>query len=122
MQELKWTEADFAEYDQGKMPMGKPQVEWSYGDVEAGFKNAALVLDETFSVANNQHHMLEPRIGAGLLAERQALHALRHAERRADGGVDLALDEHPEPKDVVLITEYTGGGFGSRRHRLGARA
>ena len=43
------------------MPMGKPQVEWSYGDIEAGFKNAALVLDETFSVANNQHHVLEPR-------------------------------------------------------------
>ena len=43
------------------MPMGKPQIEWSYGDVEAGFKNAALVLDETFSMANNQHHVLEPR-------------------------------------------------------------
>ena len=61
MQPLKWTAEDFAEYDQGKMPMGKPQVEWSYGDVEAGFKEAALVLDETFSMANNQHHVLEPR-------------------------------------------------------------
>ena len=41
--------------------MGKPQDEWSYGDVEAGFKNAALVLDETFSTPNNHHQTLEPR-------------------------------------------------------------
>ena len=43
------------------MPTGKAQVDWSYGDLEAGFAKAALVLDETFSVANNQHHVLEPR-------------------------------------------------------------
>src|SRR5262249_15421641 len=42
---LKWTDADFAEYDQGRLPMGKTPDEWSYGDVDAGFKNAALVLD-----------------------------------------------------------------------------
>ena len=45
---LKWTAADFADYDQGKLPTGKTPDEWSYGDVDAGFKNAALVLDETF--------------------------------------------------------------------------
>ena len=41
--------------------MGKPQVEWSYGDVDKGFKDAALVLDETFSMANNYHQTLETR-------------------------------------------------------------
>jgi xanthine dehydrogenase molybdenum-binding subunit len=61
IQQVKWTAEDFAEYDQGKLPMGKPQIEWSYGDVEAGFKNSALVLDETFAMSNNQHHVLEPR-------------------------------------------------------------
>ena len=35
VQELKWTEADFAEYAEGKLPMGKPHDEWSYGDLEA---------------------------------------------------------------------------------------
>ena len=59
--ELKWTDADFAEYDQGKLPMGKPLDEWSYGDLEAGFKEAALVLDETFATSNNHHQVLEPR-------------------------------------------------------------
>ncbi|MFZ0951055.1 MAG: hypothetical protein WAN17_02245, partial [Candidatus Sulfotelmatobacter sp.] len=46
--ELKWTETDFAEEKHGRLPMGKTPDEWSYGDVDSGFKNAALVLDETF--------------------------------------------------------------------------
>ncbi len=41
--------------------MGKPGDEWSYGDVEAGFKNADLVVDETFVTPNVSHQTLEPR-------------------------------------------------------------
>src|SRR5581483_8960153 len=61
IEELKWTEADFAEYAQGKLPMGKVPDEWTYGDIEAGFKKAALVLDETFVTPNSSHQTLEPR-------------------------------------------------------------
>ena len=61
IEEVKWTEADFAEYEQGRLPMGKPTDEWTYGDVDAGFKNAALVLDETFVTPNTSHQTLEPR-------------------------------------------------------------
>ena len=60
-QELKWTEADFADAKDGQMPMGKPADEWSYGDVDAGFKNAALVLDETFVTPDTSHQTLETR-------------------------------------------------------------
>ena len=42
--ELKWTEAEFAETRDGRLPMGKTTDEWSFGDLDAGFKNAALVL------------------------------------------------------------------------------
>src|SRR3981081_379307 len=45
--ELKWTETDFAETQHGRLPMGKTPDEWSYGDLDAGFKNAGLVVDET---------------------------------------------------------------------------
>ena len=41
--------------------MGKATDEWSYGDWEAGFKNAALVLDETFVTPNTSHQCLETR-------------------------------------------------------------
>ncbi len=113
IQEVKWTAADFAEYDQGKMPMGKPQVEWSYGDVEAGFQSAALVLDETFSVANNQHHVLEPR---SALAYWQNGKLFMHSgtQSAVQTVASIARWMRLDQKDVVLITEYTGGGFGSR--------
>ena len=45
----------------GRLPMGKPTEEWSYGDLDAGFKNAALVLDETFVVQSTGHHPMETR-------------------------------------------------------------
>src|SRR6202162_6092352 len=58
---LKWTDADFAETRYGRLPMGKTPDEWSYGDLDAGFKNAALVLDETFVTPDVSHQTLEPR-------------------------------------------------------------
>src|SRR5262249_31678234 len=59
--EIKWTDADFAAAKDGQLPMGKAGHEWSFGDVDAGFKNAALVLDETFVTPNVSHQTLETR-------------------------------------------------------------
>ena len=59
--ELKWTASDFADAKEGRLPMGKAPDEWSYGDVDAGLKNAALVLDETFLTPDSSHQTLEPR-------------------------------------------------------------
>src|ERR1700689_1738709 len=62
VKEVKWTEADFAEYNQGRLPMGQgTDPEWSYGDVEAGFKNPARALDETFVTPNTSPQPLETR-------------------------------------------------------------
>jgi xanthine dehydrogenase molybdenum-binding subunit len=113
VQELKWTAEDFAEYDQGRMPMGKPQVDWSYGDLEAGFKNAALVLDETFSVANNQHHILEPR-SALAWWQNGKLYIHSGTQSAVQTVASISRWMNIPASDVVLITEYTGGGFGAR--------
>src|SRR6266480_418102 len=42
--ELKWTDADFAQTRFGRLPMGKSRDEWSYGDLDKAFADAALVL------------------------------------------------------------------------------
>ena len=34
---------------------------WEYGDLEAGFKEAALVLDETYVTPDTSHQTLETR-------------------------------------------------------------
>ena len=45
----------------------------AYGDIEAGFKEAALVLDETFVGQNTEPPGARTALGDGLLAERQAV-------------------------------------------------
>src|SRR6185436_15858063 len=61
VQELKWTAEDFEQATNGQLPLGKATDEWSFGDVEAGFKAADLILDETFVGPNTSHEPLETR-------------------------------------------------------------
>jgi len=61
VQNLKWTDEEFADAKDGRLPMGKVPDQWTYGDLDAGFRNAALVLDETFVTPNTSHQTLEPR-------------------------------------------------------------
>ncbi len=61
VQNVKWTDEDFAAAAEGMLPMGEPVEQWAYGDLEAGFKDAALVLDETFVVQSTGHHPMETR-------------------------------------------------------------
>jgi xanthine dehydrogenase molybdenum-binding subunit len=110
---LKWTAADFADYDQGKLPMGKTPDEWSYGDLDAGFKNAALVLDETFVTPNTSHQTLESRTAMAYWQNGKLyIHCSTQSVVQTVGSVSRWM--HLDPKDVVLISEYTGGGFGSK--------
>ncbi len=111
--ELKWIKADFAEEKHGRLPMGKTPDEWSYGDLDSGFRNAALVLDETFVTPDTSHQTLETRstmsywqngkvyIHTGTQSTAQTLPAIARW---------LNIDS----EKVVFISEYTGGGFGSK--------
>jgi len=113
IEELKWTDADFAEYEQGRLPMGKTPDEWSYGDLDAGFKQAALVLDETFVTPNTSHQTLEPRSAMAYWQNGKLyIHCSTQSAVQTVGSMSRWL--HLEPKDIVLISQYTGGGFGSK--------
>jgi CO/xanthine dehydrogenase Mo-binding subunit len=113
IQQLKWTEADFAGYSEGRLPMGKTPDEWTYGDLDAGFKNAALVLDESFVTPNTHHQTLEPRTSMAYWQNGKLyMHSGTQSVVQTVASISrwLRLD----PADVVLISEYTGGGFGSK--------
>ena len=58
---LKWTAQDFEEAGPGGLPMAEAPDEWSYGDLEAGFRDAAIVVDETFVVQSTSHQPMETR-------------------------------------------------------------
>ncbi len=113
VQTLKWSEADFANAPPGALPMGKATDEWSYGDLDAGFKNAAIVVDETFVVQSTGHQPMETR---SAMAYWQGGKVYLHVSTQS-----LIRTVDPianwcgiKPSDIVLISEYTGGGFGSK--------
>jgi xanthine dehydrogenase molybdenum-binding subunit len=110
---LKWTDADFAEAKHGRLPMGKAQDEWVVGDLDAGFKNAALVLDETFVTPDTSHETLEPRT---TLAYWQNGKVFVHmgTQSTVQTLASLARWLNMDQSQIVLISEYTGGGFGSK--------
>jgi CO/xanthine dehydrogenase Mo-binding subunit len=111
--ELKWTDADFEEVNRGRLPMGKTPDEWSYGDVAAGFRNSALVLDETFVTPDTSHQTLEPR-SAMAYWQNGKVYVHSGAQSTAQTRPAIARWLNIAPEKVVFISEYTGGGFGSK--------
>ena len=113
IQTLKWTDQDFAVAPDGGLPMGKASEEWSYGDLDAGFKAAAIVVDETFVVQSTGHQPMETRSAMAYWQNGKLfLHGSTQSVARTIDplaswlGIDAA--------NIVLISEYCGGGFGSK--------
>jgi xanthine dehydrogenase molybdenum-binding subunit len=111
--ELKWTEEQFADAKEGRLPMGKAPEEWSYGDLDTGFKNAALVLDETFLTPDTSHQTLETRTAMAYW-QNGKLYMHTGTQSTAQTVPAIARWLRMDPSNVVLISEYTGGGFGSK--------
>jgi xanthine dehydrogenase molybdenum-binding subunit len=111
--QLKWTHADFSSAKDGQLPMGKTPAEWSYGDVDAGFKNAALILDETFVTPDTSHQTLETR-SAMAYWQNGKVHVYTGTQSTAQTVPAIARWLNIDRSNVVLISEYTGGGFGSK--------
>ena len=110
---LKWTAADFAAAKEGQLPTGKTPGEWSYGDVEAGFRNAALVLDETFVTPDTSHQTLETR-SAMAYWQNGKVHVYTGTQSTAQTVPAIARWLNIDASKVVFVSEYTGGGFGSK--------
>jgi len=111
--ELKWTAEDFAAAGEDQMPMGRPMTDWSYGDVEAGFANAALVLDESFVTAGHSHHSMEPR-SAMAYWQNGKCYVYGSSQSQSFVVPGLASLLQIPPEDLVYIAEFCGGGFGSK--------
>jgi CO/xanthine dehydrogenase Mo-binding subunit len=113
VREVKWTEADFAAAEEGHLPMGEPLAEWSVGDVDAGFAEADLVLEETIVHQSLTHHPLESR-SCMAYWENGKLYLYGSTQSTARARVSLAGSLGLEPEDVVFVGQYCGGGFGSK--------
>ena len=117
VKELKWTQADFDAAKEGQLPLGAihedPGNSWKFGDVEEGFKKAALVLDETFITPDTSHHCLETR-SAMAYWQNGKVYVYTGTQSTIQTVPAIARWLNIDPNQVVFISEYTGGGFGSK--------
>ena len=112
--ELKWTEADVAGLKPGEIPMeAEATEEWSYGDVAAGFAAADLVIEEHSYHQSLSHQPLESRSTMAYWnGGKVYVYPSVQSTNRSVG--PMARWAGVEPANVVLINEFTGGGFGSK--------
>lgn len=111
---IKWDNVDWDEFDGGSMPLGGEVTdEWQVGDVEAGFAEADLILDESVFSSSLSHQPLETRTSMAYWQNGKCyMHCSTQSTARTEGGTARALGI--DPTDLVLIGEYCGGGFGSK--------
>ena len=110
---VRWTARDFLALQDAQLPLGEPAVEWEYGDVAAGFANAKLVLEESFTTAGYAHNSMEPRTAMAYWQNGKLyLHVSTQSSAFAVPGA--ASLSGVKPEDMVLISEFCGGGFGSK--------
>jgi CO/xanthine dehydrogenase Mo-binding subunit len=113
VKELKWTGENFSAAKAEELPLGEHTDEWKVGDIEAGFKQADLVLDETFVGPNTSHEPLETRTAMAYWQNGKLyMHCSTQSTMRTIAAVArwVGIDR----ENVVIISEYTGGGFGSK--------
>ena len=111
---IKWTEADVAGLAPGEIPMAaEAGEEWEYGDLAAGFAEADVVVEEHSYHQSLSHQPLESRTTLAYW-DGGKLYVYPSVQSTARSVGPMARYAGVEPSDVVLINEYTGGGFGSK--------
>src|SRR5437867_10088943 len=109
----KWTEDDFDKAGPGQMPIGKFADTFVVGDVDEGLKKADLVLDETFMTQSTGHQPLETR-SAMAYWQNGKLYMHASTQSTVQSVASVARWVGIPADQIVFISEYTGGGFGSK--------
>ncbi len=113
LQTVKWDAGDFAAAGDDKLPLGKPAEQWSYGDIDAGFKASKLIIEESFVSGGLSHHSMETRSAMAFWQGGKCiLHGSNQSHTSAVPNIARLIGIKPE--DLVLVAEFCGGGFGSK--------
>jgi CO/xanthine dehydrogenase Mo-binding subunit len=110
---VKWTREQIEEFRNGKEPTGEAVNEWSYGDLEKGFADAKVIIEEPFVTTGYAHMSMEPRTSMAYW-QNGTCYVYGSAQSQSFIIPGLASLLEVEQKNVVLVSENTGGGFGSK--------
>ena len=112
--EIKWSASDLAGLAAGEIPMAaEAAAEWSFGDLEAGFAEADVIIEEHSYNQSTSHQPLESRTTMAYW-EGGKLYIYPSVQSTARSVGPMARWAGIEPSNVVLINEFTGGGFGGK--------
>jgi len=112
--ELKWSAADFARIDAGGIPENPEcPTEWTKGDPEAAFNDSVLILEEAIVHQSVTHHPMEPRTNMAYWDD-DHLYAFVSTQSTQQTKFALAGQLNIDPEDITFVSEFTGGGFGSK--------
>jgi len=113
---IKWTAEQFDAVDKGRLPIEMNLAvtdEWSLGNVDETLADADLVLDETIFFQSLSHQPLETRTAMAYWQNGKCyLHASLQSVAASHGAAARWVGVRPE--EIVVISEYCGGGFGSK--------
>jgi hypothetical protein len=110
MTTLKWTAEDMAILDGGKFPVNAESIETAvFGDIEKGFKEADLIVERDMHQQTTSHQPLESRSCMAYWQNGKCyMHVSTQSLARTVASVAGWVGVKPE--ELVLISEYPGGG------------
>ena len=111
---IKWPASEIEKLRNGQEPQGVDFADgWTYGDLDAGFAESEVIIEESFVTAGTPHHCMEPRSS---MAYWQNGKCYFYASTQSQSAVVEPLADllGIDPADVCMISENTGGGFGSK--------
>jgi CO/xanthine dehydrogenase Mo-binding subunit len=114
IRDIKWPQSAVDALRAGREPVGAEFTrEWEFGDLQAGFSEAAVVVEEPFVTIGYPHHSLEARTGMAYWENGKCyFHGSSQSQSANNNGLARMLNI--DPGDLVFINEATGGGFGSK--------
>jgi len=114
IRDIKWPQSAIDAIRSGQDPVGGEFTqEWTYGDIDAGFADAAAIVEEPFVTMGYPHHSLEART---CMAYWENGKCYFHGSSQSQSANNAALARmlNIDLADLVFINEATGGGFGSK--------
>ncbi len=114
IRDIKWPQSAIDAIKSGSEPVGGEfTTEWAFGDLDAGFADAAQIIEEPFVTIGYPHHSLEARTGMAYWENGKCyFHGSSQSQSANNAGLARMLGI--DLADLVFINEATGGGFGSK--------
>ncbi len=117
IRDIKWPQSAIDGMESGRGPIGTTSEHftqnWSFGDIEAGFAAADVIVEQPFVTVGYPHHSLEARTCMAYWENGKCyFHGSSQSQSANDNGLARMLNI--DPADLVFINEATGGGFGSK--------